>query len=137
MSDNRGLTLRKKGARRPQISEPRRISGNLPSQQPAVPSSGGGLAVPRERNQQGGGATSDLVKRRYSTRFNQLPDFSAGAPPVPGIPSIPAQYGGSAPQPSGRVSPSGGPRPLRVDVNILRDPNLQAEKCLLLTLSVQ
>lgn len=129
MSDTRGLTLRKKGGRqRPQISEPKRISALGHAQKPSSENANN-LAVPRDRNQQGG-ATSDLVKRRYSTRFNQLPDFSSGAPPIPGIPALPAQYGGSTQPVSGRISPSGGSRLLRVDANALRDPKLQAEKCL-------
>ncbi|KAL9625150.1 MAG: hypothetical protein Q9160_000551 [Pyrenula sp. 1 TL-2023] len=126
MSDSKGLTLRKKGGRRPQISGPQQISGPVPSKQ-APSSSGGTLAVPREKNLQPGG-TSDLVKRRYSARFNQLPDFSAGTPPVPGIPQIPNQYAGSRQRSPGRPGTGGSGKPLRFDVEALRDPNLQPEK---------
>lgn len=124
----KGLTLRKKGGRRPQVSGPKEISGPLPPKQAPNAGSGNSLAVPRDRAQQGG-ATSDFVKRRYSTRFNQLPDFGAGAPLVPGVPSIPNQYAGSNLPPSGRGTPTGGPQPIRLDIGALRDPNLQAEKC--------
>ena len=124
MSEGKGLTLRKKGARRPQISAPKDFKGPGPKQA----ANGSSLAPPRERNQQSD-TTSDLVKRRYSTRFNQLPDFSAGAPPIPGIPQIAAQYGGSRQRsPAGRPGTSPSPHPLRVDADSLRNPNLEAEK---------
>ncbi|KAL9109224.1 MAG: hypothetical protein Q9227_006149 [Pyrenula ochraceoflavens] len=122
-SEGKGLTLRKKGARRPQISAPKDFKGPAPKQA----ASGNSLAPPREKYQQGD-TTSDLVKRRYSTRFNQLPDFSSGAPPVPGVPQIPDSYGGGRQRsPAGRGgSPS--PHPLRVDPDSLRNPNLEPEK---------
>ena len=69
------------------------------------------------------GDASDLVKRRYSTRFNQLPDFSnAGAPPVPSLP---------APQRRSRGPSPSAPK-VNIDVNVLRDPNLVADQCKLL-----
>ena len=68
--------------------------------------------------------TSDLVKRRYSTRFTNLPDFSsADAPPVPSIPAIPAQFSQSESRPSTAKQTS----QLQPDANALRDPNLQIE----------
>ncbi|KAK2752888.1 exocyst complex component exo84 [Arachnomyces sp. PD_36] len=122
--EGRGLTLRSK-TRRPQISAPKPISGPVPTNN--AQSSGNAPAFPplnREKTQQSG-ATSDLVKRRYSTRFNQLPDFNANAPPMPGVPKVPDGYG-SAPQDPG-ATPSAS-QPIRVDVNALRDPSLPAEK---------
>ena len=72
--------------------------------------------------------TSDLVKRRYSTRFANLPsNFDPTAPPVPSVPSLPLKY--AAPNGQGRgVSPGGG-RGLTVDLNALRDPGLRPEQC--------
>jgi len=67
------------------------------------------------------------VKRRYSTRFNDLPsEFDPDAPPVPGVPILPDQL---APQNERRRGPSpsrgGG---LSVDVKALRDPNFRPEQ---------
>jgi hypothetical protein len=71
--------------------------------------------------------TSDLVKRRYSTRFNNLPsDFDATAPPVPSVPSLPSQFAQTTDRGRG-PSPGRGPG-LNVDVKALRDPNLQPEQ---------
>lgn len=117
--EGRGLTLRRSKSRRPQISAPKPISGPLPANSKA---SGSDLpSAPRERPQQSG-ATSDLVKRRYSTRFNQAPDISA-APPVP---SLPTQVPGA--QPSAAKSTASN-EPPRVDLNALRDPSLPVDKC--------
>lgn len=128
---SKGFSLRKKASRRLPISAPKRISGPVPK---ASTSQGAALAngsaktssdTSRERPKLGGN-TSDLVKRRYSTRFTQLPDFSnAGAPPVPSVPVVPAQF---AQQGFGRgiAAPGQG---ISIDINALRDPSLQAEKC--------
>jgi hypothetical protein len=71
---------------------------------------------------------SDLVKRRYSTRFTNLPsDFDATAPPVPSIPSVPKQYAASNSQ--GRGASPAKSAGLNVDINALRDPRLQPEQC--------
>ncbi|ERF68955.1 hypothetical protein EPUS_08189 [Endocarpon pusillum Z07020] len=123
MSDGIGLTLRRKGGRRPKVQE---ISGPIPSKQ-APSTSGRSIAVPREKNQQSA-ATSDLVKRRYSTRFNQLPDFT-NAPPVPslpGQPGVPKRW--SRPRSAGRPGTSESAQPIRVDIGALRDSNLQPEQ---------
>lgn len=66
--------------------------------------------------------TSDLVKQRYSTRFNNLPtDFDPTAPPVPMMPSI-SQYENQDQQQ--RPPPSrAGAAPV-VDIKALRDPHL-------------
>ncbi|KIW87497.1 uncharacterized protein Z519_11820 [Cladophialophora bantiana CBS 173.52] len=127
--DPRGLTLRKKRKDRPTISAPQNASGpgigrpGLPSQN----KSGSTLTVPRERDAPT--ETSDLVKRRYSTRYNQLPNFSnAGVPAVPSLPgpgTLKRRSGGGSPRRPGVGSAS---RPLVVDNDALRDPNLQHER---------
>lgn len=64
------------------------------------------------------------MKRRYSTRFNNLPsDFDPSAPPLPSVPNLPAHYVPA--KDSGRgPSPSRGPG-LVVNPDVLRDPNLR------------
>lgn len=128
----KGLTLRKKGNRRSQQqqkpSAPKDISGPVHLQKPTA-SSSNTLAVPREKSK-GGDDTSDFVKRRYSTRFNAPPDFLSGAPPIPGIPSLPARYADQLQRPGSRERPgTGGSQPIRIDLLALRDPALQADKC--------
>jgi uncharacterized membrane-anchored protein YhcB (DUF1043 family) len=67
------------------------------------------------------------VKRRYSTRFNNLPsDFDATAPPVPTLPNLPGQFAPSNNQGRG-PSPARGPG-LAVDIKALRDPTLRPEQ---------
>ena len=121
------LTLRKKRKDRPTISGPQPSLPNNP--RPAAPqqqkSGSSSLAPPRERNAPT--ETSDLVKRRYSTRYNQLPDFSnLDAPAVPSLPGAlkRASRGGSPKRPSRQ---SGGPI-VQVDQSTLDDPNLQHER---------
>ncbi|EXJ94288.1 hypothetical protein A1O1_02682 [Capronia coronata CBS 617.96] len=127
--DPRTLTLRRKRKDRPTISAPQNASGpgiTRPAATAATKQSkpGSTLTVPRERNVPT--ETSDLVKRRYSTRYNQLPDFSnIGAPPVPSLPGAPKRRSqGGSPRRAG-VSPS---RPLLVDNETLKDSNLQHER---------
>ena len=119
----RTLTLRKKGGRKQQISAPKQISGPTSTKE----SGSKQPDLPRERP--GQSETSDLVKRRYSTRFNQLPDFSSGAPAVPGLPGHlkRSSHGGSPSRPA-RSGPAHA-HALQVDVNALADPNLQPERC--------
>ncbi|KAI5868423.1 serine/threonine-protein phosphatase pp2a catalytic subunit [Durotheca rogersii] len=144
MSEERGkiLSLRSGPKRkgRPTISAPRQISDPIPIDGVAVPRSTGGkaaagnLPLPRQRQPPtSGGKTSDLVKRRYSTRFNNLPaDFDATAPPVPSMPSFdPSKYEQSAsrtrqlPSRDGGVPASSGRDvPPSVDPKALRDPRL-------------
>lgn len=119
------LTLRNKSRRRPQISAPQPITGPIPTER--RPSAA----------QPGSGATSDLVKRRYSARFNQVPDSTLDAPPVPGLPSdIQAFKNRDGPP----AIPSGfqtGPAvALEVDLKALKDPSLPVEKCINHTLLV-
>jgi exocyst complex component 8 len=151
MSDERfGISLRRKKTTRPKISAPRQI----PTPQQRDPSADGrnpsivttttnasSISAAREARPSlgGGDKTSDLVKRRYSTRFvgQQVPNYGDGglAPPVPAMPSIPAQYAqqtrrsqeNRSPSRDGRAPSREGGR-LRVDVRALKDPQLQAEK---------
>ncbi|KAL2827528.1 Cullin repeat-like-containing domain protein [Aspergillus cavernicola] len=134
--EGRGLTLRSKSRRpRPQISAPKPISGPLPQNlQPAAP--GSGTASGTASSGSGSGsrdyapskdATSDLVKRRYSTRFNQAPDLD-GAPPVPNVPQLPAAYAGLGPPQASRKPSSESPGPPKVDLNALRDPSLPVDR---------
>ncbi|GFN18718.1 exocyst subunit EXO84 [Aspergillus tubingensis] len=132
--ESRGLTLRSKSRRpRPQISAPKPISGPLPTsngskgastpgQNTSSPSSTSLDRAPSK------GATSDLVKRRYSTRFNQVPDFDVSAPPVPGLPKAPATYGGLSPPETSRRPSTESSGPPKVDLNALRDPSLPVDK---------
>ncbi|KAL4973295.1 exocyst complex component exo84 [Aspergillus desertorum] len=128
--EGRGLTLRSKNRRpRPQISAPKPISGPLPQNHQAA-ASGSGTASSGSGSRDyapSNHATSDLVKRRYSARFNQVPDFD-GVPPVPSIPQVPSAYAGlEPPQPSRKPSaePSGPPE---VDLTALRDPSLPVDR---------
>ena len=120
---NKGFSLRQKKSKRIPISGPKPISGPInqvkeqASRSQARPNVNGRLDV---------GNTADLVKRRYSTRFNQPLDFSnTNGPPVPSVPSIPNGY----PQSGSKIhaGPSHGSK-IPVDLNILKDPNLHPEK---------
>lgn len=129
--EGRGLTLRSKARRqRPQISAPKPISGPLPPNTRS-PESGPAAIPTRERAPQND-ATSDLVKRRYSTRFNSAPEFDSNAPPVPALPTqVPGGRGGLAPGAIPRLpSPAdpNSPAP-KVDLNALRDPSLPVDRC--------
>lgn len=123
MKEGRGLTLRNKNKsrRRPQISAPKPISVQAPNQQ--QPESSMPLAT------QQGGATSDLVKRRYSARFNQIPDASFDAPPVPSLPVDVQGYGGLGAVPAVNAPQAGSGQPLDVNLKALRDPSLPVDKC--------
>ncbi|KAJ5097890.1 hypothetical protein N7532_004891 [Penicillium argentinense] len=131
--EGRGLTLRSKSRRqRPQISAPKPISGPLPANTRAPDAGQAAIPTNRERAPQSD-ATSDLVKRRYSTRFNAAPDFDANAPPIPALPPpVPGGgYGGLvAPSAISRQpSPADGASPVpKVDLNALRDPSLPVER---------
>lgn len=130
--DVRGLTLRSK-SRRPQISAPKPI---VDPNSGASKTPGGGLpatATPRPRPNNGG-ATSDLVKRRYSAKFNQLPNFAVGeAPPVPSLPSnVRPDYAPRTSQEQilDRPSTASSSQPVRVDLKALKDPGLQVDNCI-------
>ena len=115
----KGFSLRQKKSRQ---VVPKQISGPIPkithqgSQSSHLNGSG--------RGETSTANTSDLVKRRYSTRFTNLPDFSnADAPPVPSIPTIPAQFA----QSDSRPSTAKQNQQLQLDANALKDPNLEIE----------
>ncbi|KAK5683875.1 exocyst complex component exo84 [Elasticomyces elasticus] len=156
MSESKGISLRRKKTTRPTISAPRRISSTTTAQAAPPPSQSRDRSADSrnpslwetQTNASGNTTTtrpglssdktSDLVKRRYSTRFaGGVPHqngFQDGlAPPVPAIPSLPAQYArrpssdSRSPSRDGRSPSRNGPR-LRVDVSALKDPNLQAEQ---------
>ena len=127
----KGFSLRKTKASRKketkptqEISSPLGGKSQIASQAylPGVTSNS--KALPPQR-QNAGGATSDIVKKRYSVRYNQAPDFNAdNAPPVPSLPSIPQKH---AKQVS--VGESGPTPEQRVELRALKDPSLQAETC--------
>ena len=135
MDDKRGKSLRKKSGRNHKNINPKKISAPVPiANTQELPShikpnaQLGKYAMPRERPQQAD-KTADLVKRRYSTRFAQLPqDFPADAPPVPSLP-IPDQYGSTPPSRDGlnRQESSERRRP-KLDPQVLSDPNFTPEK---------
>ncbi|KAK0643675.1 Cullin repeat-like-containing domain protein [Cercophora newfieldiana] len=136
MSDERSkVSLRSGGKRkgRPTISAPRQISN-------PIPQDGGNMRGPssrpapeetpraRPRPPPNSGKTSDLVKRRYSTRFNGVPaNFDPTANPMPSLPTNFDKYGSEDRRPSRTRGGSAGSAP-RVDVEALRDPKLSAEQ---------
>ncbi|KAH6856406.1 Cullin repeat-like-containing domain protein [Chaetomium sp. MPI-CAGE-AT-0009] len=84
---------------------------------------------------QSSATTSDLVKRRYSSRFNNIPaDFDPTANPMPAMPSLDQYVNSQAqdrrPPPSrgGRSEGGGGGAGIQVDVRALRDPGLVPEQ---------
>jgi hypothetical protein len=142
----KGISLRKKRTNKkknaaPIISAPRQISAPL--------SAGAGIAAStlsnsgrpstessRSRNRedapqqrpQKADRTADLVKRRYSQKITTLPsDFSNGS--MPDMPQIPSQFRDQPPPSNGRPTTSGEGRGPRVDMKVLRDPNLRADQC--------
>lgn len=122
LMDVRGLTLRNKSRRRPQISAPQPIAGPTSSERgPSAAQPGGSSS----------GATSDLVKRRYSARFNPVPDSTLDAPPIPSLPpdfQVLKNRDGPSAIPSGLQA---GPSvTLEVDLKALKDPSLPVEKCM-------
>ncbi|KAL9022426.1 MAG: hypothetical protein Q9185_000332 [Variospora sp. 1 TL-2023] len=129
MEDKKGFSLRqKKSPRRPAISAPKQLSNQSTTahQTFQAPHRVNGLKekpthANTERPSRPGEKTADLIKRRYSTRFAQLPDFNqADAPPLP----------------NGRLQPenpklnlpvSGSAHSVNVDVAALKDPKLDPE----------
>ncbi|KAF7169625.1 hypothetical protein CNMCM5623_002247 [Aspergillus felis] len=129
--EGRGLTLRSRTRRaRPQISAPKPISGPLPPNNKSIDSGqGNNISQPVSRERiPTNGATSDLVKRRYSTRFNQAPEFDVNAPPVPGLPAAASNYGGLGPPEASKKPSSDSSGPPQVDLNALRDPSLPVDR---------
>jgi exocyst complex component 8 len=147
--DSKGISLRKKRTvKTSKISAPQQISGPLPAGfkspgESAAASTGRDIRPkadgtprtrqpgPRERPQQAD-KTADLVKRRYSTRYTQLPqDFNAGAPPLPNVPTIPSQFQNTPPRPTtreGRRGVGGDGQRIKLDQKALQDPNLKPEQ---------
>ncbi|KPI38418.1 Exocyst complex component exo84 [Cyphellophora attinorum] len=138
MSEGRSLTLRKKRKDRPKISGPQTISAPRPlipgqptsnaqaSSQSSNKRPDNNLSIPKtERTNT---ETSDLIKRRYSTRYNQLPNFGGGdAPAVPALPSALKRRSGGATSPKRPATREGG-APFKVDEDVLSDPNLAADR---------
>lgn len=115
----KGFSLRQKKSRQ---AVPKQISGPIQT----IPQVSRGPTRPNVngRVETSTANTSDLVKRRYSTRFTNLPDFSnADAPPVPSIPTLPAQFA----QSDSRPSTARQNQQLQIDANALKDPDLQIE----------
>ncbi|KAI9862238.1 MAG: exocyst complex component exo84 [Vezdaea acicularis] len=129
---SKGMSLRKKSkSKRPHISAPRaQISGPIPLAQTSTSSLNGDKKLaPDPSKLQVSGKTSDLVKRRYSARFTQIPkEFDADAPPLPSVPSLPGQYMSNGDANHSRPGTSSSGRGIAVEMNALRDPNLQPDQ---------
>ncbi|KAL8685620.1 MAG: hypothetical protein Q9218_007645 [Villophora microphyllina] len=130
MEDKRSFSLRqKKPSRRPTISAPKQLSNQsaTTASKNQGPPRVNGLSekpqnVKEERPGRPGGNTADLVKRRYSTRFAQLPDFNnADIPPVPN---------GHLPNQSSKLNypvPNQAQNP-DIDIAALKNADLDPEK---------
>ena len=118
---SKGFSLRQKKSKRvgpKQISAPISQPKQQASKAPTRPNVNGKPDV---------GNTADIVKRRYSTRFNQVPDFdSANAPPIPSVPILP---NGNA-KPSSRAGPATTDQghKIPIDTTALKSSNFQPEK---------
>lgn len=139
---SKGISLRKKKSVRPKISAPRQIVPTTltdPQAQwdvPALERTETSQSSLRGRPSISGTTdkTSDLVKRRYSTRFVGYPQDGQPPPPVPAMPQMPAQYAVSRPSKEGRSPERREGHHIEVDPNALRDPRLQPESCTSITL---
>ncbi|CCU74773.1 unnamed protein product [Blumeria hordei] len=121
----KGISLRTKGKTRLTISAPRQISEPLPVGA-ALRSANNPSFQPSSQRLQVGGKTSDLVKRRYSTRFNNIPaDYDPTRPPLPNVPPIPGRF---SPSERGRKFNDESRGRLNIDVAALRDPNLRPDQ---------
>ncbi|KAI1435678.1 exocyst complex component EXO84 [Xylaria sp. CBS 124048] len=139
MSEERSKISLRKGPKRKNrlvISSPKQISAPILNDGPEFPKGMAGLPAaisgndssPRPRAPPTRGKTGDLVKQRYSTRFNNLPaDFDAERPPLPSMPAIPnidlVKYGQAANLRSPPLRGADGGPPI-VDTKALRDPRL-------------
>lgn len=134
----KGFSLRqKKSSRRPPISAPQQIPG-IPAHFQGI-STGNHSATsiatsisvgktersePSRQRPKTGGHTSDLVKRRYSTRFTNTGDFDQGdAPPVPSLPGGSSKY-------EQESSQKGPVKRIEIDLAALKDTGLQVERCM-------
>ena len=120
---SKGFSLRQKKSKRIPISGPKPISGPI-NHANKVPSKA--ASRPNVNGKVDTGNTADLVKRRYSTRFNQPPEFSnANAPAVPSIPTLPNNYVQSGSQVPNQTTQG---HKIDIDANALKDPSFQPEK---------
>jgi exocyst complex component 8 len=140
----KGVSLRQKRTGKLKISAPTLISAPASATAstvdlPSRPSTRGtsnsptpSVVTPRPRDKSREDRTTDLVKRRYSTRFNNLPDLSGDPDAVPTLPAIPSRF---AVQPPSRGSDVSTGRTPKVDPKILKDPKFKAEDCMYVTAS--
>ncbi|EJP70849.1 exocyst complex component EXO84 [Beauveria bassiana ARSEF 2860] len=130
MSEERSKISLRSGKRKakPTISAPRQISSPIlqdGSNTAVAPGPSGATSEPPMRPRlrpppMAGGKTSDLVKQRYSTRFNNMPLDLDG--PIPSVPALPLMD--KYDQKDRRPPPSrGGAAPI-IDIKALRDPAL-------------
>ncbi|KAI5301393.1 exocyst complex component exo84 [Ascosphaera pollenicola] len=147
--DLRSLTLRRKDkpSRRPHISAPKQIISDSNSTTSPVTSAAAPSTITPgqvvERKHKHKGAISDIVKKRYSTRFHQPVEYdSLKQPPVPAIPRAPspltsaaAGTAGASPLPTTTaaaardIAPPEPGKPVPIDLSALRDPKLAPDKC--------
>ncbi|KAI4287170.1 MAG: hypothetical protein L6R35_003576 [Caloplaca aegaea] len=129
MEDKKGFSLRqKKSSRRPAISAPKQLSNQSTTAHSTFQATHrvNGLKekpthANTERPSRPGEKTADLIKRRYSTRFAQLPDFNqADAPPLPNGRL-------QTENPKLNLPVSGSAHSVSVDVAALKDPKLDPE----------
>ncbi|KAF4587434.1 Exocyst complex component EXO84 [Ophiocordyceps camponoti-floridani] len=142
MSDERSKISLRSGPKRkgrPTISAPRQISS--PITHDGGPKAVESASRPRLRPApMAGGKTSNLVKQRYSTRFNNPPvGLDVGMPPpMPALPTNFDRRAGMRPaktQAAMSVAPRGpGAAPV-LDVKALRDSKLVPDQFVSLTLS--
>ena len=132
MSDLKGFSLRKKGGRRVGPKDSARDAPPLPDDRSrhALREKGGttgnstDLRVASRSRTRPGGATSDIVKKRYSVRYAQVPDFGqSDAPRMPGVPNIPQAYAQHVER-----EPSPEQRSRAADMGVLQDPSMQTEE---------
>lgn len=120
---SKGISLRKKRTVRPKISGPKPL---LPGAQPLSKPQSQNDTTPDQKSQlrprDPATNTADLVKRRYSTRFNQVEEGLA--PPVPALPG--ASVPGSR---DGKLPGSSEGKKVEVDLKALGDPNFRSEQC--------
>ncbi|KJZ79304.1 Exocyst complex component EXO84 [Hirsutella minnesotensis 3608] len=128
MSDERSKISLRSGPKRkgrPTISAPKQISGPIPQDDAAKGAAGRPMEpAPRPRLRpppMAGGKTSNLVKQRYSTRFNNVPT-NFNMPPPPPVPAMPSMAMDRRPP-----APRMGAAPV-VDIKALRDPNLMPDQ---------
>ncbi|KAI9891073.1 MAG: exocyst complex component exo84 [Vezdaea aestivalis] len=123
---SKGISLRKRSkSKRLIISAPRAqvATPSVPTIKEKTDKAPEGTSQLRPKTSE---KTSDLVKRRYSTRFTQLPKGIDGS--TPAIPSLPTNFD-QYNRPSSRDERDGSSRRgITLDTNVLRDPRLDAEK---------